>query len=106
MESRRRKWKPTPVLLPGESHGQGSLVGCCCCPQGPTVPQSETRLKRLSSSCSYEKQFGGFSKKIENRTSTDSTIPLLGIYIKELKQRSQRGIYTPMFTGIFTIAKK
>ena len=25
----RRKWKPTPVLLPGESNGWGSLVGCC-----------------------------------------------------------------------------
>ena len=25
----RRKWQPTPVFLPGESHGQGSLVGCC-----------------------------------------------------------------------------
>ena len=24
----RRKWQPTPVLLPGESQGQGSLVGC------------------------------------------------------------------------------
>ena len=24
----RRKWQPTPVLLPGKSHGQGSLVGC------------------------------------------------------------------------------
>ena len=24
----RRKWPPTPVLLPGESQGQGSLVGC------------------------------------------------------------------------------
>ena len=24
----RRKWKPTPVFLPGESQGQGSLVGC------------------------------------------------------------------------------
>ena len=23
----RRKWKPTPVCLPGESHGQRSLVG-------------------------------------------------------------------------------
>ena len=22
-----RKWQPTPVFLPGESHGQGSLVG-------------------------------------------------------------------------------
>ena len=25
----RRKWQPTPELLPGESQGQGSLVGCC-----------------------------------------------------------------------------
>ena len=24
----RRKWQPTPVSLPGKSHGQGSLVGC------------------------------------------------------------------------------
>ena len=26
--SRRRQWQPTPVLLPGESQGRGSLVGC------------------------------------------------------------------------------
>jgi len=28
----RRKWKPTPVFLPGEFHGQRSLTGyspCC-----------------------------------------------------------------------------
>ena len=25
---RRRQWRPTPVLLPGKSHGQRSLVGC------------------------------------------------------------------------------
>ena len=24
----RRKWQPTPVFLPGESQGKGSLVGC------------------------------------------------------------------------------
>ena len=24
----RRKWQPTPVFLPGESQGPGSLVGC------------------------------------------------------------------------------
>ena len=26
--SRRRQWHPTPVLLPGESHGWRSLVAC------------------------------------------------------------------------------
>ena len=25
----KRKWQPTPLFLPGESQGQGSLVGCC-----------------------------------------------------------------------------
>ena len=38
----RRKWQPTPVFLPGESQGRGSLVGCRA--------QSRTRLKRLSRS--------------------------------------------------------
>ena len=42
----RRKWQPTPVFLPGESQGWGSLVGC-------VVAQSWTRLKWLSSSSKY-----------------------------------------------------
>ena len=25
---RRRQWHPTPVLLPGKSHGRRSLIGC------------------------------------------------------------------------------
>ena len=25
----RRQWRSTPVFLPGESQGRGSLVGCC-----------------------------------------------------------------------------
>ena len=28
MYTRRRQWHPTPVLLPGKSHGWRSLVGC------------------------------------------------------------------------------
>ena len=89
----RRQWHPTPVLLPGKSHGQRSLVSCspwgheeldtteglhfhfslsrigegngnplqCSCLENPRdggawwaavhgVTQSQTRLKRLSSS--------------------------------------------------------
>ena len=38
----RRKWQPTPVFLPGESQGRGSLMGCPL--------WGRTRLKRLSSS--------------------------------------------------------
>ena len=43
----RRKWQATPVFLPGESQGWGSLVGCSL-----GVAQSRTRLKWLSSSSS------------------------------------------------------
>ena len=89
----RRQWHPTPVLLPGKSHGRRSLVGCspwgreesytteqlhfhfslscigegngnplqCSCLENPRdggdlwasvygVAQSQTQLKRLSSS--------------------------------------------------------
>ena len=28
VKARRRQWRPTPVLLPGKSHGRRSLVGC------------------------------------------------------------------------------
>ena len=28
VKSQRRRWHPTPVLLPGKSHGRRSLVGC------------------------------------------------------------------------------
>ena len=28
LHARRRRWHPTPVLLPGKSHGRRSLVGC------------------------------------------------------------------------------
>ena len=41
----RGKWQPTPAFLPGESQGQGSLMGCRL--WGHT---SQTRLKQLSSS--------------------------------------------------------
>ena len=39
----RRKWQPTPVFLPGESHGQRSLVG-----YSPWSRMSRTQLKWLS----------------------------------------------------------
>ena len=43
----RRKWQPTPVFLPGESQGWGSLVAAVC-----GITQSRTWLKWLSSSSS------------------------------------------------------
>ena len=31
MQPWKRAWQPTPVFLPGESHGQRSLVGYSAC---------------------------------------------------------------------------
>ena len=42
----RRKWQPTAVVLPGESHGPGSLVDYSPAVHG--VARSRTRLKQLS----------------------------------------------------------
>ena len=99
---RRRQWQPTPVLLPRNSHGWRSLVGCspwgreeldtterlhfhfslsctgegngnplqCSCLENPKdggawwaavhgVAQSQTQLKRLSSSSSSSSVFIG-----------------------------------------------
>ena len=112
--SRRRQWHPTPVLLPGKSHGRRRLVGCspwgrweldttqwlhfhfslsCTgegngnplqyfCPENPRdrgawwaavygVAQSQTRLKRFSSSSN--KAFSIFKNHlIMSITTTDS----------------------------------
>ena len=48
--SRRRQWHPTPVLLPGKSHGWRSLVGCS--PWGHWGSDTTERLHfHFSSSC-------------------------------------------------------
>ena len=47
---RRRQWHPTPVLLPGKSHGRRSLVGCS--PRGRSELDTTERLHfHFSLSC-------------------------------------------------------
>ena len=47
---RRRQWQPTPVLLPGKSHGRRSLVGCS--PWGREESDTTERLHfHFSLSC-------------------------------------------------------
>ncbi|XP_060275169.1 collagen alpha-1(I) chain-like [Ovis aries] len=47
---RRRRWHPTPVILPGKSHGRRSLVGCS--PWGRTESDTTERLHfHFSLSC-------------------------------------------------------
>ena len=42
LKSQRRQWHPTPVLLPGKSHGRRSLVGC-----SPWVREESETTERL-----------------------------------------------------------
>ena len=45
-------------------------------------------------------------QKLKTEQPHDPTIPLLGIYSKETKIITQKGICTPMFTAeLFTIVK-
>ena len=46
LSARRRQWHPTPVLLPGKSHGWRSLVGCS--PWGREDAKSRTRLSNFT----------------------------------------------------------
>ena len=50
---RRRQWHPTPVLLPGKSHGRRSLV--CCSPWGRSESDTTEQLPfHFSLSCTGE----------------------------------------------------
>ena len=44
----RRKWQPTPVFLPGESQGRGSLVGCRLWGRTESDMTEATQQHRLS----------------------------------------------------------
>ena len=43
----RRKWKPTPVFLSGESQGRGSLVGCHLCGRTESDTTEVTQQQQL-----------------------------------------------------------
>ena len=74
--SRRRQWHPTPVLLPGESQGRGSLVGCHL--WGRT--ESDT-TERLSSSSSSH-----LSRISLSRQNSTLLKPIVSIYLNTSKQ--------------------
>ena len=47
-----------------------------------------------------------FLQKIKNQLPYDSAIPLLGIYLKEMKPGYQKDILIPMFIAtLFTVTK-
>ena len=69
----RRKWQPTPVFLPGESQGRGSLGGSVY-----GVTQSRTRLRWLSSSSSSSRIR---TRKPLQSLGTSTTLELFTYYL-------------------------
>ena len=55
----RRKWQPTPVFLPGESHGQRSLVG-----YSPRVAKSRTRLSDFAFTSNHYRAYNAHNYQI------------------------------------------
>ena len=55
----KRQWHPTPVLLPGEYHGQKSLVGCS--PWGRKESDTTERLHFPFSLSALEKEMAAHS---------------------------------------------
>ena len=49
----RRKWQPTPVFLPGESQGRGSLVGCCLWSRTESDTTEATQQQQQQQQCVY-----------------------------------------------------
>ena len=60
MWMRRRQWQPTPVLLPGKSHGRRSLVGC-----SPWVTKSWAHLSDFT----FTFHFHALEKEVATHSS-------------------------------------
>ena len=50
----RRKWQPTPVFLPGESQGWGSLVGCRLWGHTESDTTEATQQQQELSHCGFD----------------------------------------------------
>ena len=104
----RRKWQPTPVFLPGESQGRGSLVGCRL--WGHTESDT-TEVTQQQQQQQDTEQFSyivngdeKFWKKSGNKLAVlmrlhtyDQIIPLLGIYPRNETIHLQKNLYVNIY---------
>ena len=76
-----KQWHPTPVLLPGKSHGWRSLVGC-----SPWVTGSRTRLSDFTFTFHFhalEKEMATHSSVLAWRipgTAEPGGLPSMGLH--------------------------
>jgi len=75
----RRKWQPTPVFLPGESHGQGGLVGCSLwgCKESDTTKQLTHTHTHVTEELRHHRERVAKTQRTQGRsTQTISTLQL------------------------------
>ena len=58
----RRKWQPTQVLLPGESQGWWSLVGCCL--WGHTESDTTEVTQQQQQQQQQQKEYRGIESRL------------------------------------------
>ena len=78
--NQRRQWHPTPVLLPGKSHGRRSLVGCS--PWGRKESDMTERLHFPFHFHALEKEMATHSSVLAWRipgTEEPSGLPSMGL---------------------------
>ena len=61
----RRKWQLTPVFLPGESQGQGSLVGCLLWGRKESDTTEATQQQQQQLACYHDHKRFGVKHRIE-----------------------------------------
>ena len=100
----RRKWQPTPMFLPGESQGRGSLVGCC--------PWGCTELDTTEATWQQQQQYWPYSLPVffistitEPLTyfaeqAKGRVIPLLTYYLGLQEEHHYKSLYRCRFFGV------
>ena len=63
----RRKWQPTPVFLPGESQGRGSLVGCHLWGRTESDTTEVTQQQQQQQRCFRLPQLRGYYRHLVDR---------------------------------------
>ena len=83
----RRVWQPTPILLPGESHGQRSLTGCSS--QGCTKSDTTEATQHVCVVTPKQKPKGN-TQKTRRKESKHTTIENYGITKENSKRRKKQ----------------
>ena len=91
----RRAWQSTPVFLPGEFHGQGSLAGYS---QGDRITKGRTQLKRL---CIHTHTHTHTHTRRPRTliSNTGDSLPLTLLWLKGQLQRKMYLWHEPSFSS-------